>query len=72
MSGRKEWERQISQLRHAPSENTSTKGPQNCRSLGFARDDKGKGNGCIESGGWTEAFFITSVGHRPMTTPVGA
>ncbi|MDT7816018.1 MAG: hypothetical protein QOJ42_5934 [Acidobacteriaceae bacterium] len=31
----------------------------NCRSLGFARDDKGKGNGSIESGCWTEAFFIT-------------
>jgi hypothetical protein len=23
----------------------STKGPRNCRSLGFARDDKGKRNG---------------------------
>jgi hypothetical protein len=23
----------------------STKGPWNCRSLGFARDDKGKGSG---------------------------
>jgi hypothetical protein len=23
----------------------STKGPRNCRSLGFARDDKGKSNG---------------------------
>jgi hypothetical protein len=24
--------------------------PRNCRSLGFARDDKGKGNGSIKSG----------------------
>jgi hypothetical protein len=24
-----------------------------------SRDDKGKGNGCTESGGWTEAFLIT-------------
>ena len=31
---------------------------ENRRSLGFARDDKGKGNGSIEIGGWTEAFFI--------------
>jgi hypothetical protein len=23
------------------------------------RDDKGKGNGSIESGSWTEAFFVT-------------
>jgi hypothetical protein len=30
--------------------NISTKGPLNCRSLGFARDDKGKGDGCMESG----------------------
>jgi hypothetical protein len=37
----------------------SRKGPQNCRSLGFARDDKGKGNGSVESGCCTEAFFIT-------------
>src|SRR5882757_7474750 len=42
----------------------STKGPQNCRSLGFAgpsntRDDKGKGNGSIESSCRTETFFIT-------------
>jgi hypothetical protein len=26
--------------RLGPVENISTKGPQNCRSLGFARDDK--------------------------------
>ena len=31
-------------------------GGKNCRSLGFARDDKGKGDGSIESGCWTEAF----------------
>jgi hypothetical protein len=32
-----------------------------------SRDDKGKGNGSIEGGCWTEAFFITLVGRRPMT-----
>jgi hypothetical protein len=47
-------EPQISPLR---SKNISRKGPRNRRSLGFARDDKGKGNGFIESGCWTEAFF---------------
>jgi hypothetical protein len=36
----------------------STKGPPNRRSLGFARDDKGKGNGSIESDCWTEAIFL--------------
>ena len=35
-------------------ENLSRKGPQNRRSLGFARDDKGKGCGYMESSGWTE------------------
>jgi hypothetical protein len=50
---------QISPLRYALSKNISTKGPQNCRSLGFARDDKGKGDGSIENGCWTETFFIT-------------
>ena len=52
-------EPQISSLRYALSKNISKKGPRNCRSLGFARDDKGKGNGSIDSGCWTEAFFIT-------------
>ena len=37
----------------------STKGPLNRRSLGFARDDKGKGNRFMESGCRTAAFFIT-------------
>jgi hypothetical protein len=40
---------------------------RNRRSLGFARDDKGKGKGSIESGCWTEAFFITWVGRGPRT-----
>ena len=31
---------------------------KNCRSLGFARDDKGKGDGALESGCRTESFFI--------------
>jgi hypothetical protein len=46
--------------RQVLSKNISTKGPRNCRSLGFARDDKGKDNGCIKSGCWVEA--ITLVG----------
>jgi hypothetical protein len=33
--------------------NISMKGPRNCRSLGFAQDDKGMGCGFMESGGWT-------------------
>ena len=37
-------EPQISPLRYAPAKNISRKGPQNCRSLGFARDDKGEGD----------------------------
>jgi hypothetical protein len=37
----------------------SKQGPRNCRSLGFARDDKGKGNGFVESGCRTEGFLIT-------------
>ncbi|MDX6462883.1 MAG: hypothetical protein QOH35_107 [Acidobacteriaceae bacterium] len=56
-------------------ENISMKGPQNRRSLGCARDDKGKGSVSIESGCRTEAFSITldgsAAGHRPMSTPVG-
>jgi hypothetical protein len=48
----------------------SRRGPRNCRSLGFARDDKGKSDVSMESGCWTEAFLITSGGHRPVTTPV--
>jgi hypothetical protein len=30
------------------------KSPLNCRSLGFARDDKGEGGGDMEGGGWTQ------------------
>jgi hypothetical protein len=37
-------EPQISPLRYALSKNISRKGPQNRRSLGFARDDKGEGD----------------------------
>src|ERR1700741_2835415 len=37
---------------------------RNCRSLGFARDDKGKGDRSVESGCWTEAFFITLGGPK--------
>jgi len=42
----------------------SKKGPRNCRSLGFARDDKGKGNGSMDSGGCTEAFSWKCGIHR--------
>jgi hypothetical protein len=49
----------VSPLRFALSKNISKTGPRNCRSLGFARDDKGEGDGSIQSGCWTEAFFIT-------------
>jgi hypothetical protein len=34
-------------------------GRENCRSLGFARDDKGEGDASMESGSWIEAFFLT-------------
>jgi hypothetical protein len=37
--------------------NIPTKGPQNRRSLGIARDDKGKGGGSVECGCWIEAFL---------------
>jgi hypothetical protein len=39
-------------------EKHSTMGPRHRRSLRSGRDDKGKGNGCIESGCRTEAFLI--------------
>jgi hypothetical protein len=47
-------------LRYALSKNIPTKGPLNCRSLGFARDDKGKGCAYLSSlyGGWTEPQVI--------------
>jgi hypothetical protein len=34
----------------------SRKGPRNCRSLGFARDDKGKGDLPLKGGFWTEVM----------------
>jgi hypothetical protein len=37
-------------MTRALSKNISRKGPRNCRSLGFARDDKGKGDLSMESG----------------------
>jgi hypothetical protein len=37
------------------------RGKENRRSLGFARDDKGKGNGCIIIGCQTEAFFKSNL-----------
>jgi len=40
-----------------PVENISRTGPQNRRSLGFARDDKGDGDISMESGCWTEGAF---------------
>jgi hydrogenase maturation protease len=43
-------------------ENISRNGPRNCRSLGFARDDKGEGDasmesGCLTDGCWTDGVF---------------
>ena len=35
-----------------------------------ARDDKGKGNSSIESGGWTEAFSIPFDWPTALATPV--
>jgi hypothetical protein len=43
----------------------SRKGPRNCRSLGFARDDKGKGCGSVKSRCRTEASFGTLGGPQP-------
>jgi hypothetical protein len=42
------------------SKNISTRGPLNCRSLGFARDDKGEGGAHLSSryGGSTEPLVI--------------
>jgi hypothetical protein len=42
---------------YALSKNISRKGPRNCRSLGCARDDKGKGNASMESGCWTKCVL---------------
>jgi hypothetical protein len=50
---------QISPLRYALPKNISKKGPQNCRSLGYARDDKG-GSSC-----WRKGVFTMS---GPATT----
>jgi len=33
------------------SKNISRNGPRNCRSLGYARDDKGKDDASMENGG---------------------
>jgi hypothetical protein len=44
------------------SKNISRKGRQHrdlSTTLRFGRDDKGEGGASIESGCWTEAFFIT-------------
>ena len=40
---------------------------QRGRKSGYARDDKGEGHGSMESGCWTEAFFITFGG--PQARP---
>ena len=67
------WKRkpQIPPLRFAPvgmtihlSAAALVAGGKNCRSLGFARDDKGKGDRSVESGCRTEAFFITLGGPK--------
>jgi hypothetical protein len=64
---------QISLIRVRPVENISRGGPRNCRSLGFARDDKGKGNGFIEIGCGTEAFFGSETTfHRKSPFPLSS
>jgi hypothetical protein len=52
-----EEKRRISPLRYALSKNISTRGPLNCRSLGFARDDKGESGASMESSCRIEAVF---------------
>jgi hypothetical protein len=47
--------------KRAVAEAGSVRGKENRRSLGFARDDKGKGNGCIKIGCRTEAFFKSNL-----------
>jgi hypothetical protein len=41
----------------------------NCRSLGFAQDDKGKGNGSIRSNCWTDEKTSRS-GHNFHATTI--
>jgi hypothetical protein len=76
---------QISPLRYAPVEMTilfeggirvSTKSPRNCRSLGFARDDKGEGCGRggyrFQGRWWMDLkglFHHIGWAARSMTTP---
>ena len=50
-------EPQVPPLRYALSKNTSTKGPLNRRSLGFARDDKVEGSAPMESSCCMRAVF---------------
>ena len=38
----------MSRIRFLGFENISRKGPLDCRSLGFARDDKGEGRGSVD------------------------
>ena len=42
------------------------RGPLNCRSLRFGRDDKGEDGTSMESGRWTEGVFITLSGPKGM------
>src|ERR1700691_3080222 len=44
-------------LSATPSENISKRGPQNRRSLGFARDDKGNGRASKDSGCRSEGAY---------------
>jgi hypothetical protein len=58
----------MQEIRCALSKNVSRKGPRNCRSLGFARDDKGEGDFPMESGCGSRRFFITLGGPQAHDT----
>jgi hypothetical protein len=55
--------------RKLPSKNISKRGPRNRRSLGFARDDKGKADTSMEVGRWTDGVPSLWAGWRPMIPP---
>jgi hypothetical protein len=60
------------EIRYALSKNIPRNGPRNCRSLGYARDDKGEGNASMKSGCWTDVVFHhLGWAERPMIPPVG-
>ena len=54
--------------------NISRKGPRNCRSLGFARDDKGEGDASIRIRCWWREPQVPPLRYAPvgMTIHIGA